>query len=128
VLYALGAVLAATSLWWGPAVLVTAGWYEWVGVAVWLLVAAPGVPLVSRWSRQRGRDQRHRFALAAGATLTYVWVAFPLRPEGGGSRTVDLVSNLVFGAVAIVVLSLASRSAGRGEDAPGVLLGEELRG
>jgi hypothetical protein len=108
-----GAALVATSAHWGPAVLVTAGWYEWVGVTVWFLVAALGVRLVSRWSRRRGWDQRHRFALAAGAALTYVWVAFPLRPEAGGSLTIDLVSNTVFGAVAIVVLSLAARAATR---------------
>jgi hypothetical protein len=58
-----GAALVATSAHWGPAVLVTAGWYEWVGVTVWFLVAALGVRLVSRWSRRRGWDQRHRFAL-----------------------------------------------------------------
>ncbi|MQA83160.1 MAG: DUF998 domain-containing protein [Streptosporangiales bacterium] len=107
------ASLAATSVYWGPAVLVTAGWYEWIGVAVWFLVAAVAVLLVSRWSRQRGWDHRHRFALAAGAALTYVWTAFPLRPEGGGSLTIDLVSNAAFGAVAIIVLVLAGRVAAR---------------
>jgi hypothetical protein len=103
------AALVATSAYWGPAVLVTAGWYEWVGVAVWLLVSVLGVLLVSRWSRQQGWNRRHRFALAAGAALTYVWTAFPLRPEGGGPLTVDLVSNTLFGAVAVIILLLAAR-------------------
>ncbi len=103
--------MVATSAYWGPAVLVTAGWYEWVGVAVWCLVVAAGVPVVSRWSRQRGWSARHRFALAAGATLTYVWTAFPVRPESGGSLTVDLIGNAVFGTVAVVLLTLAGRTA-----------------
>ena len=65
--------------------------------------------MVARWSRREGWDGRHRFALAAGATSTYVWTAFPVRPEAGGSLTVDLVSNAVFGAVGIVILVLAAR-------------------
>jgi hypothetical protein len=105
------AALGATSLYWGPAVLVTADWYEWVGVAVWCVVATMGVRLVSRWSRQRGWDHRHRFALAAGPTLTYGWTAFPVRPEAGGSLVADLVSNTVFGGTATVILVLAWRVA-----------------
>jgi hypothetical protein len=101
--------LAMTSAYMGPATLVTADWYEWTGVVVWCAVVATGVPLVSRWSRQDGWDGRHRFALAAGAALTYVWTAFPARPEAGGSLTVDLASNAVFGAVAILILVLAGK-------------------
>ncbi|URM99057.1 hypothetical protein LUW76_34630 [Actinomadura madurae] len=104
-----GAALALTSAYMGPSTLVTAGWYEWIGVVVWCVVVACGVPLVSRWSRRDGWDGPHRFALAAGATLTYVWTAFPTRPEGGGSLTVDLASNAVFGTVSIVILVLAGR-------------------
>jgi hypothetical protein len=48
-----------------------------------------------------------------------VWLAFPLRPEGGGSLTIDLVSNTVFGAVAIVILLLAARVAARTVPAQG---------
>jgi len=103
------AALTLTSAYWGPAVLVTAGWYEWIGVGVWFTVVALGVMLVSRWSRQQGWNQRHRLALAAGATVTYAWAAFPVPPEGGGSLAIDLVSNAVFGVVAITVLALAAR-------------------
>jgi hypothetical protein len=56
---------------------------------------------------------RHRFALAAGATLTYVWMAFPAVPESGVSLTVDLISNAVFGTVAVVLLLMAGRVAAR---------------
>jgi hypothetical protein len=106
-----GFALVATGLYWGPAVLIQAEWYEWIGVAVWCLIVAAGVPLVSRWSRRPGWDQRHVIALAAGATLTYVWTAFPLRPEAGGPLSVDLASNVVFGGLAIVILLLAARTA-----------------
>jgi preprotein translocase subunit Sec61beta len=103
--------LTLTSLYWGPGVLVTAGWYEWAGVAVWFLVAVTGVPLVLRWSRRRGWDDRHRFALAAGAMLTYVWTAFPVRPEADGvSPATDLAGNAVFGGAAVLLLVLAGRS------------------
>ena len=101
--------LLLTSAWWGPAVLVTAGWYEWIGVAVWVMAATAGVVLVARWSRQTGWDDRHRLALAGGAMLTYVWASFPVPPEGGGLATVDLVSNIVFGAVTLLILALATR-------------------
>jgi len=104
------AALTLTSAYWGPAVLVTVSWYEWVGVAVWFTVVGLGLYLVSRWSRRQGWSQRHRLALAAGATMTYAWAAFPLRPEGGGTLAIDLVSNAVFGVVAIIVLVLAARA------------------
>lgn len=42
--------------------------------------------------------------------MTYAWVAFPLRPEGGGTLAIDLVSSAVFGVVAITVLVLAARA------------------
>ncbi|MBF6059797.1 DUF998 domain-containing protein [Nocardia terpenica] len=110
------ASLVATSAYWGPSVLATAAWYEWVGVIVWLLVAGGGAIVVSRWSRREGWDQRHRFALAAGAVLTYVWAAFPLRPEQPGDPTVDLIGNAVFGAVGIVLLVSAARAARRDDE------------
>jgi hypothetical protein len=96
--------LVFTSAYWGPAVLVTASWYEWIGVGAWILLAAAGLLLISRWSRQEGWSQRHVFALAAGAMCTYIWLSFPVRPELGGSLTVDLVSNAVCALIAAAVL------------------------
>jgi hypothetical protein len=107
------AALTATSAYWVMSGLGTAEWSEWVGVAIWCVIVAVGIPMISRWSRERGWDARHRFALAAGATLTYVWMAFPAVPESGVSLTVDLVSNAVFGAAAVVLLVVAGRAAGR---------------
>lgn len=104
-----GLALLGTSVYWGPSTLITAGWYEWINVATFCVVALAGVVLIRRWSRQEGWDQRHVFALAAGATLTYVWTAFPTVPESGGSRSVDLIGNAVFGVVAVSILVIASR-------------------
>ena len=101
------AALAATSAYWMTSGLRASAWSEWVGIAVWCLVAGGGATMISRWSRQQGWDARHRFALAAGATLTYVWLAFPMPPVDGGSLTVDLVSNVVFGGIAVIVLVAA---------------------
>lgn len=103
------AALIGTSLYWGPSVLVTAEWYEWVGVAVWCVIAVGGMLLLLRWSRQEGWDARHRYALAAGATLTYIWAAFPVRPELGTTPTLELVSDLVFGTVGLIVVAFAGR-------------------
>lgn len=102
--------LVATSAYWAPNNLVTDTLsFEWIGVAIWFLVVAVGVFAVSRWSRREGWDHRHRYALGAGAALTYVWMSFPVRPEAGGSVTVDLVSNVVIGTAAVLLLWLAWR-------------------
>ncbi|GHC53603.1 DUF998 domain-containing protein [Streptomyces flavofungini] len=103
--------LAGTSLYWGPSVLLTADWFEWIGVALWFLVAVGGALAVARWSRRPGWGARHVCALAGGALLTYVWAAFPVRPEDGGSLTADLVSNAVCAALALAVLARAVRTA-----------------
>ncbi|MFD9903247.1 DUF998 domain-containing protein [Streptomyces sp. NPDC059063] len=105
------AALVGTSLYWGPSVLVTADWFEWPGVGVWCAVAVAGAVVVPRWSRQEGWRPRHVCALAGGALLTYVWAAFPVRPENGGSVTADLVSNAVCAALALAVLARAARTA-----------------
>jgi hypothetical protein len=94
------ASLAATSAYWGSVTLIGADWFEWVGVAIWCAVVALGIVLVPRWSRQAGWDQRHRFALAAGAVLTYVWCSFPVKPELGGTE----VGDYVFSGMALVLL------------------------
>jgi hypothetical protein len=103
------AALVGTSAFWGPANLVTASWYEWVNVAVWFVVAVAGTVLVLRWSRQDGWDARHVFALAAGATLTYAWSAFPVVPETPVSPAADLIGNALFAIVAVVILLAAGR-------------------
>jgi hypothetical protein len=68
-----GTAPVLTSAWWGPAVLVAAGLYEWVGVTIWVLVVTAGVVLISRWSRQAGWAHRgHR------NTYRTEWVIVPV--------------------------------------------------
>lgn len=106
--------LLATSVYWGPSALVTAGWYEWIGVVVWFVVMIGGAMLVLWWSRHQGWDARHVFALAAGAMLTYVWAAFPVKPEDGEySTAIDIGGNVVFGAIALLILWRAGRVVAR---------------
>ncbi|MFF3541438.1 DUF998 domain-containing protein [Streptomyces platensis] len=103
--------LAVTSAYWGPLNLITTDRYEWAGVAVWCLGVTAGVWCVSRWSRRPGWGVRHRFALAAGAVLTYAWVSFPARPESGGPLRNDVLSNAVFASCACLLLVWAARRA-----------------
>ena len=107
------ATLVGTSLYLAP------DWYEWLSVAIWCVLAVTSVVLVSRWSRQDGWGAPHVFALAAGATLTYAWTAFPARPESESSPTVDLIGNIVFALVALLILLLAARVVVRPLDASG---------
>lgn len=107
-----GFALIATSAYWGPSTLIIAGWYEWVNVLAFCVVGGVGVLVIRGWSGLAGWGQGQVFGLAAGATLTYVWTAFPTVPESGGSAAGDLVGNVVFGAVALVVLGVGVRKVG----------------
>lgn len=109
-------ILAFTSIYWGPLNLTSSTVVAWLGFALWWLVAAAGIGLLLRWSGSRSWSATHRYSAAAGATLTYVWVAFPLQPEGG-SRAVDIGSNVVFGLLALVILAAAGRRAIRSDQA-----------
>lgn len=86
---------------------------QWVSVTAWCIVAAVLAGLILRWSRCRGWGDAHRLGVAAGALLTYTWVAFPHRPVGGGSdaraHAVDLVGNTLFALLAVVLILLAAR-------------------
>ena len=92
---------------------------QWVSVAAWCVVAAALIVLLARWSRSRGWGDPHRLGVAAGALLTYVWVAFPHRPGGVGPGTrtdvLDLVGNTVFALFAVALIMLAARVATSGE-------------
>lgn len=86
---------------------------QWLSVAAWCVVAAALITVLARWSRYRGWGAAHRLGLAAGALLTYVWVAFPHRPGGAGPGTradaVDLAGNTVFALFVVVLIVLAAR-------------------
>ncbi|RJQ66850.1 DUF998 domain-containing protein [Pseudonocardiaceae bacterium YIM PH 21723] len=85
---------------------------QWVSVAAWCVVTAVLLALVARWSRCSGWGAAHRLGLAAGALLTYLWIAFPHRP-GGVVETafdpIDLVGNTVSAIFGVVLIVLAAR-------------------
>jgi len=79
-----------------------------VGAMIGLL-AALGL-LVRRWARAAGWSPRHRLALTAGALMTYAWWSLTLPAMVTMStRVVDTGGNLVFLAIAVILLSLAWR-------------------
>jgi hypothetical protein len=82
----------------------------WVGVGVDLALAAAFTALVVRWSQGAGWGAAHRFALAAGATLTYVWLGFTQAPLDGAAGTVHRLGNVVFALAAVTLLAIAART------------------
>lgn len=48
----------------------------WGALACWVVWALGCAILLTRWSRRAGWGRAHRFAVAGGALLTYVWVGF----------------------------------------------------
>ncbi|GHO47456.1 hypothetical protein [Ktedonospora formicarum] len=82
----------------------------WAAIVLYLLLLCGMAVPVGFWSRQSGWSDAHRFALAAGALLTYIWHSFPwpvLMP--GVDLMNDLLSNAIFAAGAIALLIIAAR-------------------
>jgi hypothetical protein len=102
-----------TSTFWAQANVVD-GSFQWVLVGIWCVIAAIGTVFVSTWSRSHGWGPAHRFGLAAGATVTYIWTAFLVQPEGQETATApDLLGNIVFGLAAACLLGVAARRVSR---------------
>jgi hypothetical protein len=74
-------------------------------ILVYFLLYGLAVLAVSRWSRRIGWNAEHRFALAAGALLTYAWYGFVQAPPDA----LDLVGQAIFALLALGVLILAGR-------------------
>ncbi|NUW45442.1 hypothetical protein [Nonomuraea rhodomycinica] len=83
----------------------------WGSVLGYLTLFAAAGLLVRRWSHRSGWSDAHRLALAAGAMLTYAWHSFPWKPTMTVpiSQTVDLTSNAIATAGAVVLLVIAAR-------------------
>jgi len=60
---------------------------------------------VWRWSRRVGWSAEHKFALAAGALLTYAWYGFVQAPHDA----LDLIGQAIFALLALGILILAGR-------------------
>lgn len=82
---------------------------SWWGVAAALVIAAAALGLGISWSRTSGWGLPHVFALAAGATLTYVWIGFGQTPDTGSAGTLNLVGHVVLAVAAAVLLFVAGR-------------------
>jgi hypothetical protein len=82
----------------------------WLAVSLDLALIAGFTVLVNYWSHLKGWSNSHRFALAGGALLTYVWHSFPWEPLVPNTDvTVDLITNIIFAIGAIVLLAISAR-------------------
>ncbi|MEV1248997.1 hypothetical protein ACIBO2_35660 [Nonomuraea sp. NPDC050022] len=89
-----------------------------LGIALLAGVEVGMTALALFWSARRGWDGRHRMALAGGALLTYVWHAFFSGPVVPATPLINLVSHLVFGLGALVLLAFAARRVAANADVP----------
>ncbi|WP_214320605.1 hypothetical protein [Nonomuraea sediminis] len=85
----------------------------WLAIVTLVAAEAGMAVLALTWSARQGWGAGHRMALAGGALLTYAWHAFFTGPLVPSTPTMDLVSHLVFGLGALVLLGLAARKAQR---------------
>ena len=74
-------------------------------ILVYFLLYGLGLFAVWRWSRRIGWSAEHKFALAAGALLTYAWYGFVQAPHDA----LDLIGQAIFALLALGILILAGR-------------------
>jgi hypothetical protein len=84
----------------------------WLGVVLDVVVLAAAAVAVAHWSRQRGWWSAHRFALAAGALLTYAWGGFVLTALIEPGDPVRWAGNAVFAVAAVALLAVVGRRIG----------------
>ena len=87
---------------------------DWPLVFAYLLLYGLVAVVVVRWSGRVGWGAVHRLSLAGGALLTYAWHSFPEKPVLGSAGTIDLIGNIIFSIVAVLILVAASRAVRRG--------------
>jgi hypothetical protein len=81
-----------------------------LNVAGMIGLLAAGSLLIWNWSRRVGWSELHRFAVAGGLLLVYVWYGFVQVPSVGGTTPLmDAVGNVVFGIGALILLPIAWR-------------------
>jgi hypothetical protein len=91
----------------------------WLVVGLMVVVFTGMTVAVRHWSARDGWGAGHRLALAAGATLTYAWHSFFMRPFLGDGPVITPVSHVVFAALALVLLYFEVRSLRAGMAAAG---------
>jgi hypothetical protein len=87
--------------------------HGWILVGLYLAIYAIAIYLLSSWSSRTGWTPLHTLAAGGGAMITYACTAFPQVPVFGSKGTIDLIGNIVFAAIAVVLLFLATRSVQR---------------
>jgi hypothetical protein len=85
-------------------------------ILVYLMLYGLAVFAVWRWSRRIGWNAEHRFALAAGALLTYAWYGFVQAPHD----VLDIIGQAVFALIALGILILAGRQVRTDKPTPDV--------
>jgi hypothetical protein len=88
--------------------------HGWPIVIAYLLLFAAVTAIILGWARRASWSPAHRFALAAGALLTYAWYGFVQHPTVGAAGRVALIGNAVFAAMAVGLLVIAGRNVARG--------------
>jgi hypothetical protein len=74
-------------------------------ILVYFLLYGLALFAVWHWSRRIGWSAEHRFALAAGALLTYAWYGF----VQASHDALDMIGQAIFALLALGVIILASR-------------------
>jgi hypothetical protein len=101
----------------------------WTLIGIKAAMAAGCAVRLTSWSRRPGWGRRHRFAVAAGALLTYTWVGFPHAMAMGYGVTIALLGGTVCGTAALLVLLFAARSERRAApDSGRAVLGQSASG
>jgi hypothetical protein len=84
----------------------------WLGVLAWAVLVLASIRLIAVWGQRPGWGDWHRWALVAGALLTYAWSSFPQQPVIGTAGSVDLFGNFVFALVGMILIFIASPAFG----------------
>lgn len=84
---------------------------DWWGVALNIGLLAVLAVLVVRWSQREGWRAAHRLALAGGALMTRVWLAFLVEPLGNVALSNKLMHNAGFALGSVLLLVMAARTA-----------------
>lgn len=77
----------------------------WGGAALMAVLLAGTALLVVRWSGRPGWSGAHRAALGCAALLTYAWHGFVQAPLVETPAVVNLVSDVLFAAVAVALVA-----------------------
>ncbi|BCY13032.1 hypothetical protein [Actinoplanes sp. L3-i22] len=92
-----GAIFMSVTMSWLP---------TWAGVTAMLVAIAGTFTLVGVWSRRAAWGPWHRYAIVAGALLTYSWHTFFMHSATG---LLDLASHIVYALAALGILWYVAR-------------------